>query len=132
MAILSEVCQSDNFELHNSLKPSFTIIQGLPLNFIGYKSFLESYSHGSIRDKLGWLSWFWQFLCKGLSSFNLKRLCYLYVWSCSLCEGRTTFCIGFVSRKSADSGFTSFSVLLIFTLAIAFFVFVYGFWYYFI
>ena len=26
----------------------------------------------SVWDKHGWLSWFWQFLCEGLSSFNLK------------------------------------------------------------
>ena len=40
-----------------------------------------------------------QFLCKGLSSFNLKVFYYLYAWSCSLCEGRTSFCTGFISRK---------------------------------
>ena len=42
-------------------------------------------------DKLGWLNWFWQFLCKALSSFHLKWLYYSYAWSCSLSERRTGF-----------------------------------------
>ena len=53
----------------------------------------------STRDKLGWLNWFWQFLCKGLSSCNLKRLYYSYAWSRSLCERRISFCTGLASRK---------------------------------
>ena len=32
MAILSKACKPDNFELHNSLKLSFTNIRGLRLN----------------------------------------------------------------------------------------------------
>ena len=44
MAILSKVCKPDNFELHNSLKLSFTNIQGLRLNFVDCESFLESNS----------------------------------------------------------------------------------------
>ena len=42
MAILSEACKPDNFELHNSLKLSFTNISGLRLNFVDCGSFLES------------------------------------------------------------------------------------------
>ena len=34
MVILSVICKPENFELHNSLKLSFTNIQGLCLNFI--------------------------------------------------------------------------------------------------
>ena len=34
MAILSKVCKPDNFELLNSLKLSFTNIQGLRLNLL--------------------------------------------------------------------------------------------------
>ena len=41
MAILSKACKPDNFELHNSLKLSFTNIQGLCSNFFGFESFLE-------------------------------------------------------------------------------------------
>ena len=54
----------------------------------------------SFSDKLGWLIWFWQFLCEGLSSFNPKEFCcYSYAWSCSLCEWRTSFCMELISRK---------------------------------
>ena len=42
MAILSKACKPDNFELHNSLKLSFTNIWGLRSNFVDWKSFLES------------------------------------------------------------------------------------------
>ena len=42
MVILSRGCKPDNFESHNSLKFSFTIIQGLCLNFVEGESFLES------------------------------------------------------------------------------------------
>ena len=45
MAILSKRCKTDNFESHNSLKLSFTNIQGLHLNFVDSESFLESNSH---------------------------------------------------------------------------------------
>ena len=44
MAILSKGCKPDNVELHNSLKLSFTNIQGLHSNFIDCESFLESNS----------------------------------------------------------------------------------------
>ena len=44
MAILSKACKPDNFELHNSLKLSFTNIRGLRSNFVDCESFLESNS----------------------------------------------------------------------------------------
>ena len=44
MTILSKACKPDNFELYNSLKLSFTNIQGLRSNFVDCKSFLESNS----------------------------------------------------------------------------------------
>ena len=44
MTILSKACKPDNFELHNSLKLSFTNIWGLHWNFVDCKSFLESNS----------------------------------------------------------------------------------------
>ena len=53
----------------------------------------------SVWDKPVWLNWLWQFLCEGLFSFNLKRFCYSYVWSHSLCEGKSSFCMGLISRK---------------------------------
>ena len=44
MAILSKACKPDYFELHNSLKLSFTNIRGLRSNFVDCESFLESNS----------------------------------------------------------------------------------------
>ena len=44
MIILSKACKPDNFELHNSLKLSFTNIGGLRSNFVDCESFLESNS----------------------------------------------------------------------------------------
>ena len=44
MTILSKTCKPDNFELHNSLKLSFTNIRGLRSNFVDCESFLESNS----------------------------------------------------------------------------------------
>ena len=44
MAILSKACKPDNFESHNSLKLSFTNIQGLCSKFVDCKSFLQSNS----------------------------------------------------------------------------------------
>ena len=44
MAILSNACKPDNFELHNSLKLSITNIRGLRSNFVDCESFLESNS----------------------------------------------------------------------------------------
>ena len=44
MSVLSKGCKPDNFEPHNSLKLSFTNIQGLRSSFIEYESFLESNS----------------------------------------------------------------------------------------
>ena len=44
MTILSKACKPDNFESHNSLKLSFTNIQGLHSNFVDCESFLESKS----------------------------------------------------------------------------------------
>ena len=42
MTILLKACKPDNFESHKSLKLSFTNIQGLLLNLVDCKSFLES------------------------------------------------------------------------------------------
>ena len=54
---------------------------------------LALYGHGG-------LSWFCQFLCQGLCSFNLKGFCSSDEWSCSLCKGKMSFfCTGFISRK---------------------------------
>ena len=44
MAVLSKACKPDNFELHNTLKLSFTNTRGLRSNFVGCESFFESNS----------------------------------------------------------------------------------------
>ena len=44
MAILPKACKPDNFELHNSLKLSFTNIRDHHSNFVDCESFLESNS----------------------------------------------------------------------------------------
>ena len=44
MTILSKACKPYNFELHNSLKLSFTNIRGLRSNFVDCECFLESNS----------------------------------------------------------------------------------------
>ena len=107
----------------NSLKLSFTNIRGLRSNSVDCESFLES----NPPDVLAlWESLF------GLFSFNLKGFYYSYAWSRSLCEGRTSFCTGLISRKLCrfllmfSTGFTSLSVLLLFPLSITFFVFMHG------
>ena len=102
MAILSKAHKPDNFELHNSLKLSFTNIWGLRSNFVDCESFfwnILSWHSCSVWEKPGGLNWFWQFLCESLSSFNLKGFWYSYARSGSLCERRTSFCSGLISRK---------------------------------
>ena len=56
MAILSKASKPDNFELHNSLKLSFTNIQGLCSNFVDCKSFLESNSPDMLCVKQTWMT----------------------------------------------------------------------------
>ena len=79
-------------------------------------------------------NWFWQFLCERLCSFNPKGFWYLYVCSRSLCEGRTSFGMGLISRKLCRllhmflTGFTS----LLFPLSVTVCIFVYSFLFYFI
>ena len=44
MVILLKECKPNNFELHNSLKLSFTNIRGFCSNFVDCEPFLESNS----------------------------------------------------------------------------------------
>ena len=140
MAILSKGCKPDNFEPCNSLKLSFTNIWDLRFNFVECESFLESNSpniltlcetnlDGSIDSGI--------FLYEGLMFFNPKRFYYSYAWSYSLCKRRTSFCKGLISRKLCgflllfSTSFTSLSASLLFLRSITF-VFMHGFWFYFI
>ena len=140
MAILSKACIPDNFKLSNSLKLNFTNIWDLSLNFVGYKSFLESNSPDILT------------LCKtnlddSIDSGNFSVRVYLplvqknsstHMHCYSLCQRRTSFCMGFISKKLCKfslmflAGFTSLIVLLLLSLLITFFVFGHGFWFYFI
>ena len=123
MATLSKGCKPDNFEPHNSLKLSFTNIRGFRSNFVECESFLES----SSSDILA--------LCETNfdDSVDSGNFYYSYAWSCSLCEGRSSFCTGLISRKLCgflfmfSIGFTSLSVLLLFPLSITIFVVMHGF-----
>ena len=141
MAILSKACKPDNFELDNSLKLSFTNIWGLYSNFVDCESFLESNS----RDIL--------VLCEthlddSIDSRNFSVRGYLpLIWKDSstymhdltvYVKERPSLCMGLMSQKlyrfsiMFSTGFTSLGVLLLFPLLIAFFVFMHGFWFYFI
>ena len=135
MPILSKACKPDNFESHNSLKFSFTNIRGLRSNFVDCESFLKSNSPDILA------------LCEtnlndsvDSGDFSVRRYLPLIrkdsniqAWSRSLCERRTSFCAGLISRKLCrflfmfSLGFTSLSVLLLFPLSITFFSFVHGF-----
>ena len=101
MAILSNGCKPDNLESHSSLKLSFTNIRGLHLDFVECESFLESNSPDILAlceknlDGSNDSSSF----SDRLSSFNPKGFYYSYAWSWGLCEGGTSFCTGFISRK---------------------------------
>ena len=143
MAILSKGQKTDKFESRNSLKISLTkilevfVIISLKENLSLNLSKLP-WNSCSMLDKCRWLNWVWKFLAKEQSSFNPKEYCYWHGWSCSLSEGRTSLYTGLISRKLCgfifmfSSGFISFSVLLLYLLSIIFFVFMQGFWCYFI
>ena len=84
MAILSKDCKPNNFDSHYSPKLCFTDIRGPCWKFVECESFLPwiklSGHPSSIWDKRGWLNWFWQLLCDGLSSFNLKAFYYALLY----------------------------------------------------
>ena len=133
MAILSKACKPDNFELHNSLKLSFTNIRGLRSNFVDSKSFLES----NFSDILA--------LCEtnlddSIDSGNFSVRGYLPLIRKDSSTHRhglavnvkkiPSFSRDLFLENSADSvltDFTSLCVLLLFPLSITFFVFVHSF-----
>ena len=130
MAILSKACKPDNFESHDSLKLSFTNIQGLRSKFVDCESFLESNSPDILA------------LCKtnvddSVDSGNFSVRGYLplvrkdstthmyglavclkeglpFAWDLSLED--CTFLLIF------STGFTSLSALLLFPLLITFLI----------
>ena len=98
MVILSKGCKTGNFEPHNSLKLSFTNIWGLHSNFVEGESFLESNSpdiHALCETNLDDLTDSDNFSVRCYLSLICKdSIYYLYAWSLSLKEGRTSFCMG--------------------------------------
>ena len=117
--------------IHNSLKLSFTNICGLCSNFVDCQSFLESNSPDILT--------LWETnIDDSIDSGNFSVTGYSYAWSRSLCERRTSFCTGLISRKFCrflfmfSNGFTSLSVSLLFPLSITFFCFGHSFLFYFI
>ena len=135
MAILSKACKPDNFESHNSLKLSFTNIQGLCSNFVDCESFLESNSPDILA------------LCEtnlddSIDSGNFYVRGYLPLIrkdSSTHIHGPTVYVkegLPFAQDLSLENfpvsnffliGFTSLSVLLLFPLSITFFLFVHCF-----
>ena len=124
MAILSKACKPDNFDLCNSLKLSFTNIQGLRLNFVDCESFLESNSPDILA------------LCEtnlddSIDSGNFSVRGYLPL----IRKDSSTHMHGLavISRKLCrfllmfSTCFTSLIVLLLFLLSITFFVIMHGF-----
>ena len=117
MDIISEGCKLENFEPHNSLKRSFTNIQGLCSNFVECESFFESNSPDILV------------LCEtnlddSVDSDNFSVRGYLplirkdsitHMPGLAVYVRRTSFCKGLISRKlwgfllMFSTGFTSFS-----------------------
>ena len=137
MIILSKGCKPDNFEPHNSLKLSFTNIRGLFSNFVEFESFFESNSPATLP------------LCEtdlddSVDSDNFSVRGYLLlirkdsiIHMHGLCDRRTSFCMGFRSRKLCkfllmfSACFTALIVILLFPLSITFII-MHGFCFYFI
>ena len=133
MAILSKACKPDNFELHNSLKLSFTNIRGLRSNFVDCESFFESNSPDILA------------LCEtnlddsnDSGNFPVRGYLPLIQKDSSthmhcLAVGRISFCTGFISRKLYrfllifSTGFTSLRSLIHFPVSITFFIFMHSF-----
>ena len=129
MAILSKTCKPDNFELHNSLKLSFTNIQGLRSNFVDCESFLESNSSDilalcetNLDDSID----SGNFSVRGyLSLIQKDSTTHMHGLTVYVKEG-LPFAQDLFSRKLCrflpmfSTGFTSLSVLLLFPLSITF------------
>lgn len=71
--------------------------------------------------QVGCLNSFQQLYCQGLCSFNLKRLCYSYVWFRILYEGGTSLCTKFIFRKTQES-YLFFQLTLLLWLSYFFFI----------
>ena len=106
----------------------FTNIRDLRSNFVASESFLESNSPEILalcETKLDDSSDSGNFSVAGYLPL-IQKDSVTHALSCSLCEGRTSFCAGLISRKLCtfllmfSTGFTSLSILLLFPLSITF------------
>ena len=135
VAILSKGCKLDNFGSDNSLKLSFTNIQGFCLNFVYCETFLNQtlltfllYVRQtwmtqlilaiSLRGYLRLISMDSTTHMHGLAVYVKERL--PFAWNLSLENS------GFLLMFSAN--FSLLSVLLLFPLLITFFVLIHSFW----
>ena len=137
MAILSKGCKPDGFQLHNSLRLSFTNIQGLNSNFVDCQSFLESNSpdiialcETNLDDSID----FGNFSVRGyLPLIRKDSTTHMHGLTVYLKEGLPFACIGLTSRELCRfllmflTGFTSLSALLLCPLLIMFLIFMHGF-----
>ena len=138
MAILSKACKPDHFELHNCVSLSFTSIWGLHSNFFDCEIILESNSpdilalcetnlDGSIDSG--------NFFVRGyLPLIRKNSVTHMHGLEVYVMEG-----LRFALDLSLENWrYLCFrlallhSVLLLLPLSITFFVFVHGFWFYFI
>ena len=139
MAILSKACKPDNFESHNSLKLSFTNIRGLRSNFLHCESFLESNSPDILalcQTNLDDSSDSGIFSVKGyLPLIQKDSITHIHGLAVYVKEG-LPFAGDFSLENSTDSYRSNWlllcSVSYFFPLLITFFVFMPGFWFYFI
>ena len=131
-ACSTKECKPDNIESHNSLKLSFINVWGLRSNFVTCEPFLESTSHDihTLCET--------NFLCGGLSYFNLKEFCYSYASPWSYVKEEFPFVQNLSLENSADSylcfqlallhsNLLYFSVSLLIPLLITFYVFMQSF-----
>ena len=139
MAILSKACKPDNFELHNSLKLSFTNILDLHSNFLDCDSFLESNSPDILvlcETNLDDSTNSGNFSVRGYLPLTRKNSStHIHGLAVYVKEG-LPFARDLSLENSADSYlfstcFTLLSVLL-FPLSIFFFIVMHGFSFYFI
>ena len=123
MVILSKVCKPE-FESHNSLKRSFTNIRGLRWNFVDCESFLESSSPDILalcETNLDVLIDSGNFSVRGCLSLIRKDSSTHILGLAVLCEERTSFCTGLISRKLCR--FLCFRLALLHSLSYFFFLY---------
>ena len=138
MTILSKACEPDSIESHITLKLSFTNTWGLGSNFVD--SFLElnfpdilAVCETTLDDLIdsGYFS-----VRGDLPLIRKNSITHMHGLAVYVKEG-FPFAREYLYKNQQihtylSTCFTSLSILLLFPLSITFFVFVHGFWFYFI